>query len=853
MRNIDLFITHVVNNLFPLNEYSEGEIKRLMDQFKEEADDLNINISDTNLEAAIKRFDQLKNSPKITDKDLRKYSLAKLLKITGSSEGAEVETEEETGPDVIYSENGYTIYSGGNEELCQRHRNDVPWCISRTSFGNYRYSKDRNYPSFYLVKNTNLPDSDPLSFVAIQVRSNGEYVFTNRNNNPNESREMSWEALNSDIPWLRNIPNAKSLMRYVPLSTKEKLTQIYSSNAIAFRKWETLPFSEKKQYLVIRKNNTLFSDISIDKFIEKYLPDYPQLATFIATNADIIDTRTLLKHLDKFSVNDRKSITANLRRKINLEELEQNNIPFDVKKLLVKLDKWNTKINERLYITSNGEAIVKLTFKDGDVKVGVFTEERDYPDIKLNNRTAKYLTEYPDLDKLPLPTILKLVDKEVVNADFVSKVLEKAQTDPDSAIAVKDTDTGKIILDSNSFSSYKIENGKLKSIPFNSEEVQNVLQGETENTGFQTSAVNLVFQDQSLPSNIDKDSFLNILNNTPYSQRIGTARNRDNVVILVNPQAEVGSGNKTIFTIPQSIDDIPGSSITDYGRYREWNDYDYANSLGSQDWTKIIQYYKDTDQKFTDDKLKILLSSRRDHSLAKTLVQMDLPMAEGSTLKPVVVGDNVLLVNTTDPRSSFIVSDRSGKVLNKVITSAQARQILGGAAAPEAPATQRRPRQAAAPAAPAPAAPAAAGEANAAVNTAIGNAGLAAGFNSLPTSVKNRIRAGNITPYTRRNASIDAIGRVIRLIAAGQSRFYIIQMPSGRIIGFATMQPDAKHYIVTINTSFRVPRVNQLAASLQQNNISEGLKTLIRLHSVAMPEEVNEMKELLKSLKNKKK
>ena len=851
MRNIDSFIIHVVNNLFPLNEYSEGEIKRLMDQFKEEADDLNIDISDANLEAAIKRFDQLKNSPKITDKDLRKYSLAKLLKITGTSEGAET-PEEETGPDVVYSENGYTIFSGGNEELCQRHRDEVPWCITKTSFGNYRYSADRNYPSFYLVKNANLPDSDPLSFVAIQVRSNGEYVFTNRNNSPHESREMSWETLNSNIPWLRNIPNAKSLMRYVPLSTKEKLTQLYERNPISIRKWETLPFSEKKQYLVVRKNNTLFSDISVNEFIEKYLPDYPQLAAFIATNAGIISPIALLKNLDKFSVNDRKSITANLREKIELEELERNNLPFDVKKLLVKLDKWNTGVDERLYVTSNGEAIVKLKFKEGDVQVGIFTDERDYPNIKLNARTAKYLTEYPDLDKLPLPTILKLVDKEVVNADFVSKVLEKAQADPDSAIVIKDTDAGKIILDSNSFSSYKIENGKLKPVPFNSEEVQNVLQGETENTGFQSSAVNLVFQGEDLPSNIDKDSFLNILNNTPYSQRIGTARNQANAVILVNPQAEIGAG-KAIFTIPSSIGAIESSTITDYGRSGEWTRYDYSNRIQDQEWPIIIQYYKDTNQKFTDGKIRSLLSSIRNDDNARTIVQSNPPMADGSTLRPVVVGDNVLLVNTVDPRSSFIVSNRSGKLLNKVISPAQARQILGGAVAPEAPATQRRPRQAAAPAAPAPAAPAAAGEANAAVNTAIGNAGLAAGFNSLPTSVKNRIRAGNITPYTRRNASIDAIGRVIRLIAAGQSRFYIIQMPSGRIIGFATMQPDAKHYIVTINASFRVPRVNQLAASLQQNNISEGLKTLIRLHSVAMPEEVNEMKQLLKSLKNKKK
>ena len=169
------FIEYVVNNLFPLNEYSDKEVKFLMDKFKEEADDLNIEISDDALEAAIKRFDQLKTSPKITEKDLRAYNLAKLLKIVQSSEGAEA-PEEETGPDVIYSENGYTIYSGGNEELCQRHRGEVPWCITRTSFGNYRYSATRNYPSFYLVKNTTLPDNDPLSFVAIQVRANGKYV-----------------------------------------------------------------------------------------------------------------------------------------------------------------------------------------------------------------------------------------------------------------------------------------------------------------------------------------------------------------------------------------------------------------------------------------------------------------------------------------------------------------------------------------------------------------------------------------------------------------------------------------------------------------------------------------------------
>ena len=201
-----------------------------------------------------------------------------------------------------------------------------------------------------------------------------------------------------------------------------------------------------------------------------------------------------------------------------------------------------------------------------------------------------------------------------------------------------------------------------------------------------------------------------------------------------------------------------------------------------------------------------------------------------------------------------IVSSRSGKVLNKVISDALARQILGRATAPAAaqatptePATRRgRPRQAAAPAAPA-------AGANAAVATAIENAGLTTGFNSLPNSIKTRISAGTVTPYTRRNAAIDAIGTVVGLISVGQSRFYIIRRPSGRVIGFATMQPDAKHFVVTGNTSYRVPRVSALANVLQAQGLNEATKTLIKLHAVAMPEEINEMKELLKSLKNKKK
>lgn len=862
------FIEHVVNNLFPLNEYSDAEIKRLMAQFKEEADDLNITISDQALEAAIKRFDQLKNSPKITEKDLRKYTLAKLLKITSSSEGADVPEEEggETGPDVIYSENGYTIYSGGNEELCQRHRNDVPWCITRTSFGNYRYSQDRNFPSFYLIKNTNLPDSDKLSFVAIQVRGDGSYVWTNRKNDPHESKRMSWESLNSDIPWLKNIPNVKSLLKHIPLSSKEKSTQLYSKSAIDFRDWENLPFTEKKQYIVIRKDKSeLFNDVTRKTFVGKYLPDYPQLATFIATNADLMDPEILLANLDKFSVNDRKSITANLRELIDVRELNRANLPFDVKKLLVKLDKFETKPDERLYVTKDNNSIVKLKFGEG-VQVAVFTEERDYPNIKLNKRTSRFILDYPEIDKLPIPVVLRLMDNEVVDVDFVNKILEKATTDPNSAVVVKDTDAGKIVLDSNSFTSYKIENGKLSSIPFDSEEVQKALEGEESNTGFQKSAVDLVFNAGTLPSTIERGPFLQILNNTPYDKRKGIARDRDGV-ILVNPSAE----SQPIFVInPVLSDDRPGA-IIDYGRRTGdgWRTFDYNNTIGTQNWPVVIKYYRDTNQPFSDQKIKNFLARVQDEDAAKLIVQANPLMAQDSILKPVLVNGVVILLNTRDPRSSFIVSSRSGKLLNKVISNIQARQILGVAAAPQAaapqaaaPAAGERRRGRPAGGAAQPAAPAQPQEGALNLEEIFAEYGLQQGLQNMSPSLR-RVLANpvGVPPFrsrgaSRRNNLLGNRGRVVRVLEAGRNSIYIIRLAGNNgNMASINIQPGNGHLVVLPNgTVLNIGSPDNLVNTLTQRGLAENLAHAVVSEFLAQnPTMLDEAKNALRLIsKNKK-
>jgi len=833
-KNIHKFITHVVNNLFPLNErrYTPEEIALFKNKFKIEADDLNIDINDTQLDKYIEAFDALykdKQSPE--KRNLRYWSLNDLIRLVSSSKGADVK-DKEVGPDVLYSENGITVYSGETEELCQRHQFDVKWCITRTAFLKYRLSG----VSFYLIKNDTdeWKDDEKLAFVAIQVRNTTnekeKYIWTPKDNSPNESPKMGWSKLTSDIPWLTQIPNIKNILEYIPFNSTEQV-KTFKDNEITIREWSNLPFEIKKQYLVIRKElKILFEDITIDEFVSKYLPKYPLISTFIAKNAGIIESKILFKNLDKFSDDDRESIIRNSRELFKTDELSKDFLPFDVKLLLTKLKKWNLSSDERIYITKNNEVIVKLKFTPGsdNVQMGVFTAEDSYSNVKLNTRTSKYLLDYPEIDKIPFNTLIKLTNDEAIDKSFIEKVIVKAEEDPNSAIAIKDVEDGKILLDSNTFTSYKIKDGKISSIPFNDEEVQKVLSTETENTGFQESAVNIVFQQTDISPSIDKNAFLNILKNTPYDKRT-----KDGSVILIDDNPE---STNSIFAMPT---EIPFRIKTGFSYGRDtWNQYFSRNQDLNMDTIKpYFNYLRSKNVGFNDETLIRWLDSSYT-SLAKKIISLNPPMEPNSIYYPAVIGDKYVLINKSNPSASKAIGKNNALIRANVPPSV-AREITG-VGAEQTPRAPRTPR---------PTTPQAAVAPNTTVNAALDFNGLTAGFNDLPTSIKGRIRGGDIVPYARRNAAVDAVGRVRSFIQNGQSKFYIIRLNSGTIIGFATMQPDARHYIVTATRVYQVPRVGQLASVLQQRNISEGTKIALKMHAAAYPEEANEIKKILQKLK----
>ena len=867
MRPIDKFILHVVHSWDNgLKEaYAPSAMSKLMDKFKEEADDLNVQITDDQLKAYINRFDQLRGSAKIQEKDLFKYSLSQLIKLVTSTKGVqEPEDAIDVTPDVVYNENGLTIYNGSKENNCLTFGAGERWCITRGSFGNYRYDSNRKNPTFYLVKDTNLPDSDKKSFFVVVVGNDNTYKASDRSNNDVGGRATEWDRWEGWNFVEQNFPSVRGLrdvFKYIPLSSSEKINQSYKNKGISIREWIKLPFTVKEQYLVVRKNRGLFQDVTDDEFVEKYLPKYPQIANFIATNAGIISNVILAKNLEKFSNQDVKSIIANMRDKIELKYLATDDIPFEVKKFLVKYDKWDMKPDERLYITKDGSTIVKLKLGD-NISVGIYQAEDDFPNVKLNKRTSKYLLDYPELDKIPVRNLIKLVQDEVIDKNVIDSVLEKAKTDPNSAIVVK----GDIIIDSNSFASYKIVGDRIEQVPFDNEEVQAIFDEQKENEGFQQNALSLIDPRSPIPSTIDKDAFISILRATPLENRIIEYDGNPSVVLTTqSPEHPIVVQNDARGTNSFQITGW-------YGRDGDWRRRDGVGSYSNDPeiYRSIFSYLRQKGQTYNDGTLlQGLINVGRSYNargVIKAIIEAGIPMAENSMYKPIIYQDKPYLVNTQNPRASNTVSDQTGKLVKVNIPSTLAARMLGNAAPPAitqaAATTGRRGRPAGQPNAPRPAAaPAAPGDIN--VREVMDETGLDVAFLRLPRNILRklnrtdgrRVDPNNDRGVARRNNILGNRGRVGRTIAVGNSKIYFLSLPGGRILASINVQPGNSNYLLLPNengnAAIALSSPSELLSVLQQRGLAEHYNYLVREFMDNYPEHKNEVKNILKKHLNK--
>jgi hypothetical protein len=902
MKNIDRFILHVVQNLFPLSEYSQGALNQILAHYKDEAEDNNIEITEPQLKRYIELFD--KNKKKFMDKigtDLVKpgpggkleviVPLSTLMKLASGVSGSNVEEEDRT-PDVVFpkqgdptpqeGEPGYgmIVYNGSKEGNCIRYGQGEKWCITRGSYGSYRYRADKGYPTFYLAKNDNLPETDKNSFVAIQVRGErnerDRYVYTDRSNSPYESSEMSFEDLTSRVPWLREIPDLKNILKYIPLSSQEKNTQIYRDRAASIRDWIYFPNLDiKQQYLVTRTGKQKFNDISDERFVRDYLPDYPDLARFLAITPDVIDTGLLLQYLDKLPRNDQSSVVANLRSKVSPESLASNKLSFAAKQQITYKNKWNLSPDQKIYVTKDGQSVILLTLGD-NIKIDRYTEEKDFPNIKLNQRTSKYLLDYPNLDEIPLKNLIKLAEDEVVDKEFIDRILNKAKEDPNSSLIVKSVDDGEIILDSNSFSSYKVgSDGKITSVPFDNEEVQQAINDAADNETFKEKALNLFKTRNYIPAAVDKKGLFNVINSLSYNDREFQIEGENPVVLLTSTSEEIPF--YTITTSPTRFisDPRPQTVYNNAGETRGG----YSFSINNEAASSYFDYLRRGNKSFSDlDLTRFLGNKNISIGAKKTFIRNNPPTGENNAFRAVISNDRgseeIFLIDTRTPNDSFVLSSARNNLKGINIPASKARQLLGQAAPATLAAaaddqTRRRGRPAGQTNAPRPEQPAVAdaggGGGDIDVAARMGEVGLGTAFMRLPTSDRRRlmvtdgvrVNPNNHNGSTRRNNVLAGAGRVGQTIKIGDSFIYIIRLTNQQIVAFINVQPMNNNYLLTGNDNGNVvvplssPRL--LLQALQQRNLAEVHQYIVNEYLGTYPEHLSEFKELLRKHINEKK
>jgi len=847
---IEYLVNNWQNNLF--EALSPNVKQQLVNKFKQEADDFNIEITDKQLSDYIDFFDsRLKNNPKVTEKDLNKYTLQSLIKLVSSYKGSTSEEDEkvEITPDVVYNENGLIIYNGSNEQNCLNFGKGEKWCITKGSFATYRYDSNRKNPTFYLVKDTNLSNTDRKSFFVVVVGSDNTYKISDRSNNDVGGRETEWERWE---PWSfveQQFPSIQGLQRifkYIPISKSEQTSQTYKKTPMSIGEWLKTPFDFKEQYLVVRKGQKLFSDITNQNFISKVLPKIPQIAEMISKNYGYVEINDLLQEFDSFSPQNQKSIIANASRftKVKPNVIESDVYPWSAKKAVVKGGMLEIPNDERYYITKDDKAIVKLKFEDGDIKMGIFTENESYPNVKINERTGRLIADYPDLDKLPFEITIKLVSDNILPKDTLNKIIEKAKTNPNSAIIIKDTDEGQILLDSNVFKAYKIENGTARPIPFEDDSVQKILTSEEGNNSFQDSVVRMLSSFSDITT-IPMSTILPILKSTPYNRRIVTSGDKNYVLI---PGSEnwinVWKTTDPLSTVTTSFYWRPSGTLGQYG---------VASSYDG--WKNYFEYLRSLDLAYNTNQLENIF--RNPYYAGENFAKAGPPLTEDNIYKIVEYEGVVYLVNKNNPRESKKISPNSGKLIKASIPPNLAARMLGTAAPTTPTTTGRRGRPTGGTTQPTPTTPTAAQGGGQDTIDLLTQSGLTQGFNTLPTGVRNRILNGTITPVntdrgaTRRNGALGNRGRVTNVITAGQSKFYFIRLASGTNIGSVAMQPDARHYVVTTQTALSIPNANALISTLQQRNLAEEVKApIIHMHALTRPQELEEIKYLLQTLKN---
>lgn len=203
-----------------LKEYSDKIFNQLISKFKSEKPSLSNEV----IKAYIERFYQLKKSPKIKEKDITKYTWAKLEQTVDLNQKKQIKTGgvEISNSEYIYNKNNLKILVGNTLESCIKYGTGYSFCISargdRNLYAEYKYGED--FTPYFVIdeertKEQNADNNfvDPLHLIIIMVKRHEEddeifyeYQLTTANND-GDDRYMYWDSIVDIQPKLKGLKN----------------------------------------------------------------------------------------------------------------------------------------------------------------------------------------------------------------------------------------------------------------------------------------------------------------------------------------------------------------------------------------------------------------------------------------------------------------------------------------------------------------------------------------------------------------------------------------------------------------------------------------------------------------------
>jgi uncharacterized protein YlaI len=201
-----------------LKEYSEGVMRRLIDKFKTEQN----NLSDAVIISYINDFKKI--SQKLENRDIMTYSWKDLENAVDSNRSTRIKagkidvTAEDAN--LLYNQDGVRIYHGKDKAACIKYSNGYSFCIGARGdnnlYSSYRYYDDtlkERVGTPYFVFNDNLDKEDRNHILVIfefslnnkhspfPHFSPSHYTVTNANNSGDERFE-NFNSITTKYPWV---------------------------------------------------------------------------------------------------------------------------------------------------------------------------------------------------------------------------------------------------------------------------------------------------------------------------------------------------------------------------------------------------------------------------------------------------------------------------------------------------------------------------------------------------------------------------------------------------------------------------------------------------------------------------